>query len=63
MKKYLVFVAALLALTAVSACQKKESAPTPAVAPTAPADAAKPGDTTAPAAPAPAPGAPAEKSK
>jgi len=58
MKKYSVLFAALLALTAVSACQKKESAPKPATP--APADAGKTGDTTAPA-PVPAPAAPAEK--
>lgn len=46
MKKYSVLFAALLALTAVVACQKKE-APKPATAPAA--------DTAAPAAPAPAP--------
>ncbi len=62
MKKYSVLFAALLALTAVTACQKKESAPKPATtpAPTAPADAGKTGDTTAPA-PTPAPAAPEKK--
>lgn len=52
MKKFSVLFAALLALTAVAACQKKET-PKPAAAPAA--DAAKPADAAAPAAPAPAP--------
>ncbi len=58
MKKYSVLFAALLALTAVAACGKKE-APKPAAAPAA--DAAKPADAAAPAAPAPAAPAPAKK--
>ncbi len=53
MKKYSVLFAALLALTAVAACQKKE-APKPAVTPAPAADAAKPADAAAPVAPAPA---------
>jgi hypothetical protein len=51
MKKYSILLAALLAMTAVAACEKKANAP--ATAPAAPAeDAAKPADATAPAAPA-----------
>jgi hypothetical protein len=60
MKKYSVLFAALLALTAVAACQKKE-APKPAAAPAAEAPKA---DAAAPAAPAaPAPAAPAAPEK
>ena len=50
MKKYSTLLAALLVMTAVTACEKK--AATPATAPAAPAaDAAKPADAAAPAAP------------
>lgn len=64
MKKYSILLAALLAMSAVTACEKKAapkpaapaSTPAPAAAPAAdpmkPADAAAPGAPAAPAAPA-----------
>jgi len=61
MKKYSILLAAMLALTAVSACEKKTVTPPPAAAPMAPApDAMKPAEPMAPAAPA-APMAPEKK--
>lgn len=71
MKKYSILMAALLAMTAVAACEKKAEAPATAPAPAAPAtapaapatDAAKPADAAAPTAPAgtAAPAAPEKK--
>ena len=58
MKKYSVLFAALLALTAVAACQKKEA---PSLRLPRLLMRAKPADAAAPAAPAPAAPAPAKK--